>query len=253
MSLYDFFNRPKLKPSTVVDIIEKNIKVSLKPLGFRCFGRTLHRFLDTDISQVISFQIVKNILFVNVGIRVPECEERSFEPCIDRMYYHEYECNIRSRLGIVSGGQEEKFDLRKSPDKTADRILKEIIEYVIPAFEVLNNRQNILEHRREYPQFDVIGNGCILLDEAMIYGKLGNVKKAKDLFSRYYGKCMAEYEDSEKNGTRIYLKKGERVVFKNQDITSDRNGYVTVYGGSRGHLDYLDNISKTLFSGVLQK
>ena len=100
------FGKNNLSSTESVDIIEKIVYEYLKPLGFRKHGRTLHRFVDTDISQVVNFQNgcpskgVYDILWVNIGIRVPECVERKFsieKPL--KKYYHEYECNIRTRLG----------------------------------------------------------------------------------------------------------------------------------------------------------
>ena len=98
------FGKNNLSSTESVDIIEKIVYEYLKPLGFRKHGRTLHRFVDTDISQVVNFQNgcpskgVYDILWVNLGIRVPECVERKFsieKPL--KKYYHEYECNIRTR------------------------------------------------------------------------------------------------------------------------------------------------------------
>ena len=49
-----------------------------------------------------------------------------------------------------------------------------------------------------------------------------------------------------KNGRQVYLKEGERIVFMEQDITAEKNGYVTLYGASHKHLDYLDQLAKDL-------
>ena len=96
--MFDVFRMNKLTSTESVDIIEKIVYEYLKPLGFRKHGRTIHRFVDGDISQVVHFQNgcpskgIHNILWVNLGIRVPECVERTFtitEPL--KKYYHEYE------------------------------------------------------------------------------------------------------------------------------------------------------------------
>ena len=80
---------------------------------FKKYGRTLHRFVSEDISQVIHFQSgmpahgMGGLLCVNVGIRIPECSDRVFQPKAEKKkYYHDYDCTIRSRLGTVSGKQE---------------------------------------------------------------------------------------------------------------------------------------------------
>lgn len=65
-----------------VDEIENAVYNELKQFGFRKHGRTLHRFVSDDISQVIHFQVGRNNLSgkmcVNIGIRIPERVERSF-------------------------------------------------------------------------------------------------------------------------------------------------------------------------------
>lgn len=230
----------------VLDEIENAVYVHLKPLGFRRFGRTLHRLVSEDISQVVHFQLEKDTFCVNTGIRVPECVERVFVSPIDKKYYHEYECNIRSRLGAVRNYRETWFDLSKNRGKIIQSILQELDRIVIPAFEVLNSREAILVHRREYPRMDMINHSMILLEECMIYGHLGDLDKAKELFEEYYRQRQEEYEKLRINGQRVYLKKGERVAYFDQDITADKNGYVTLYNANHEHLDYLDELALKL-------
>ena len=79
-----------------IDYIESEVYKRIKPLGFRKHGRTLHRFVSGDISQVISFQCgqayldATHLMWVNIGIRIPECTERRFDAVNSRKYYHEY-------------------------------------------------------------------------------------------------------------------------------------------------------------------
>lgn len=229
-----------------LDEIEEAVYAYLKPLGFRKFGRTLHRFVSGDISQVVHFQLLKGTFCVNTGIRVPECAERVFVPSIRKKYYHEYECNIRSRLGQVRRRRETWFDLSKNRDKLIGNVLKELKNVVIPAFNVLNSREAILAHRRTYPAMDVINGKMILLEECMIYGHLGDLDKARERFEAYYELQLEEYENWRRNGQKVYLKKGERVACYDQDITAAKSGYVTLYNANRGHLDYLDGLALQL-------
>lgn len=184
---------PTLDTTKVLDAIEKAVHTVVKPYGFKKHGRTLHRFVSGDISQVINFQLGQaylgetHLLFVNVGIRVPECMTCSFVPKETlKKYYHEYECNIRSRLGEIEGKKESCYDLRHPVDGIIADILRQIQEYVIPVFEILNSRDSILAHRRDYPEFDLLNNHLILLEEAMIYGRRGEKEKASETFKRYY-------------------------------------------------------------------
>ena len=47
----------------------------------------------------------------------------------------------------------------------------------------------------------------ISLEECMIYGYLGKIEKAKQLFEEYYQSAVDEYNDLMKNGRKQYLKK----------------------------------------------
>ena len=250
--MFDFLKRKKaIDVPKTIDEIEKAVYLELKPLGFRKHGRTLHRFVSGDISQVINFQAgmplhgMGGLLCVNIGIRVPECKEREFHPENNKKYYHEYECNIRSRLGEVSGKGETWYKLHKDTEKIAKRILKEINEVVLPAFDVLNSREKILLYRKEYPNFDTLSN-TVLLEECMIYGHMGDLDKTRELFEKHYQQAVEEYNDEMKHGEKVYLKKGERVVYMGQDITAQKSGFVTIYGADHGHIDYLDELAEKL-------
>lgn len=257
--MFAIFNTNKLTSTESLDIIEKIVYEYLKPLGFKKYGRTLHRFVDGDISQVIHFQNgcpskgIYDILWVNLGIRVPECADRKFilteSP---KKYYYEYECNIRARLGSLVDKKDTFYNLKKDPYKIANDILNRINKYVIPIFEALNSRDTILKHRVDYACFDQMNNHMILLEDAMIWGRRGNLSEATRLFNLYYQNELAEYNHDFENGTQTYLRKGERMVYKNtktneaETITATKNGYVTVFSANKGHLTYLEELAEEL-------
>ena len=185
-----------IETGKILDEIERAVHTPLKPYGFQKHGRTLHRFVSGDLSQVIHFQLGQayrdetHLLFVNVGIRVPECMTRSFAPeDKTEKYYHEHECNIRSRLGEIEGKKVSCYDLRKPTDRIIADILRQIQGLVLPVFEVLCDRDAILARRRDYPRFDLLNRHLILLEEAMIYGRRGETEKAADTFNLYYHLC----------------------------------------------------------------
>lgn len=257
--MFHLFKRKKISSTECVDIIEGIVYEHLKPLGFRKHGRTLHRFAEKDISQVINFQNgcpqkgVYDILWINIGIRVPECAEKKFvisEPM--KKYYHEYECNIRTRLGSLVDGEDTFYDLGKRPKKIAADIIDRIKKYVIPVFDVLNSREAILLYRANYPSFDQFANHLILLEEAMIFGRCGDVKKASELFNKHYQNALSEYNADFENGTETYLHKGERMIYRNaktgetETVIADKDGYVITYSANRGHIDYLETLATEL-------
>ena len=188
--------QPDLDTAKVLDGIEAAVYGLVKPYGFRKHGRTLHRFVSGDISQIIHFQLGQayrgetHLLVVNVGIRVPECVNRQFSPEANpKKYYHEYDCNIRSRLGKIEGQMVSCYDLRQPVTPITDDILRQIETLVIPTFEILNSREAILAKRRDYPLFDSMNRHLILLEEAMIYGRQGDQESATKTFRCYYHLC----------------------------------------------------------------
>ncbi|MBR3868210.1 MAG: DUF4304 domain-containing protein [Clostridia bacterium] len=197
--MFSVFYTNKLTSTESVDIIEKFVYEYLKSLGFRKHGRTLHRFVDGDISQVVNFQNgspskgVYDVLWINLGIRVPECVERKFnieEPL--RKYYHEYECNIRTSLGFLVDGKDTFYNLKKDPEKIGKDIVERLKKYVLPVFDALNSRDAILKYRGKYSHFDQMNNHLILLEEAMIMGRNKNISEATRLFNEYYQNALKE-------------------------------------------------------------
>ena len=245
-------SKPTYSTTEAIDIIENIVFDFLKEHKFKKFGRTLHRFVSEDISQVINFQVglpSKNLegrMCINIGIRVPECQDRTFYPAKNsKKYYHEYDCNIRTRLKSTISDIEIWYDLKDDPQKTGNIILNKIKKDILPLFEALSNRDAILRHRKDYFAFDDM-NHLILLEESMIYGSEGNIEAAADLFNKYYQKALNEYENEVKNGKQIYLKSGEVVISGGQSITADKDGYYTLFCANDSHLQYIRTLAKEL-------
>lgn len=252
------FKTNKRSTTESVDIIESIVWQRLKPMGFRKFGRTLHRFVDGDISQVINFQNgcsakgVTGLLWINIGIRIPECQERTFTPeTPQKRYYHEYECNIRTRLGILADRRDTAYDLRKDPQKIAKHALKRIEKQVLPVFQILKDRDAILAHRHRFPRFDGFNAHLRILEEAMIYGRRGDRDTAIRLFRQYYRKDLAEYEHTLCNGSRKFLRRGISMTYFNTrtgqiETVVGRGTFVTLYDANDRHLVYLEGLADRL-------
>lgn len=253
------FNSNKLDSKESVDIVESIVYEQLKPFGFRKYGRTLHRFVDGDISQVINFQNgcpqkqIYNTLWVNLGIRIPECTERSFsisQPL--KKYYHEYDCTIRTELGTFVNHKNTGYSLKKDPQKIGKDILRKLKQFVLPIFDTLNSREAILKHRKNYADFDEMNSHLRLLEEAMIYGRAGNTEKAVEQFNLYYQKVLQQYNYELAHGSQTYMRKGQRTIYYNtrtqqtETVTAKRSGYVTLYDASDSHLKYLEKLAEEL-------
>ena len=184
--------KPLVDSTSILNGIQREVHKVLKPLGFAKHGRTEHRFVSGDISQVINFQLGQaylgetHLLHVNIGIRVPECMEYRLEIIPDKKkYYPEHECNLRSRLGEVEGKKESVYDLRKPAEPIIADILRQINDFVLPAFAVLNSREAILAHRREYPNLDRHFAHLILREEAIMLKAMGHLDAASEKFGAF--------------------------------------------------------------------
>lgn len=244
--------KKKIDSKTVVDEIENGVYDVIKQYGFKRYGRTLHRFVSGDISQVINFQTGTRILAgkmcVNLGIRVPECVERKYRDIDNNCrYYKEYECNIRSRIGTIKNDRDTWFDLSQNPKKIIKSIVKTIVKDVLPVYDKLSTRENILAYRRMYPNFDTISSHLILLQEAFIYARMGDMDKAREIFLENYKNEIDEYNEKWIVGEKVYMKKGDIMGHMGQRITATEDGYVTVYGTHGVHFKMLERLAREQF------
>lgn len=242
---------PVINAPAVLDQIEAIVFARLKPYGFRRYGRTLHRFVSGDISQVIDFQYHYYNFYVNAGIRIPECEIQTFTiPTNEKNYYRLENCQITTRLGCYRGQKKNCFDLKNDPLKNAKTICDEITKWILPMFDALNSREQILAHRKDYSLFDFNSFQCAL-DEVFIYGCRGDIEAAKAQFNNYYERGLAIYERERANGHLVWLRMGESITAK------DKNGeirtyiakfprYVRIYSPNDTHLKYLDQLAENL-------
>ncbi len=178
---------------TAIDYIESVIGPYLKENGFSKHGNIYCRFVDTDIAQIIELQNgcsekgIYDILWLNLGIRVPECVEHKFSNFAKlKKYYHDYQCNITCRLTETYKDTDTGYDLKGDIEETAAEILEKLKENAMPFFNALNSRDNILRYRRLFPEYDTMNDHLILLEEAMIYGRMGDFGKAAEHFQTHY-------------------------------------------------------------------
>ena len=204
--------KPLVDSTSILNGIQREVHKVLKPLGFSKHGRTEHRFVSGDISQVINFQLGQaylgetHLLHVNIGIRVPECMEYNLEIIPEKKkYYPEHECNLRSELGSVEGRKESVYDLRKPSETILADILRQITQTVLPAFEVLNSREAILAHRREYPTFDRHFGHLILREEAIMLKTMGQLEAASEKFGIF---LLNRIHETPRRGVRLANRQG---------------------------------------------
>ena len=155
------FGKTKLDTTKIVDEIENIVFQWAKQHNFKKYGRTFNRVVDQDITQVIHFQNgcpekgVSGVLWINLGIRVPECADFPNE---QKKYYKEYDCNIRCRLDEYIEKKDNPYDLRENPQNIANDIIKKLDDMILPVFDVLSSRQSIIENLKKYSEFNSFRN-----------------------------------------------------------------------------------------------
>ena len=159
--MFAFFRKKKIDTTKIVDEIESTVFQWAKQYDFKKYGRTFNRIVDKDIVQVINFQNgcpekeVYGVLWINLGIRVPECADFPNE---QKKYYKEYECNIRCRLDEYIDKRDNPYNLKENPQKTASDIIEKLSERILPIFDVLSSRGNIIKELKNYPEFNSLRN-----------------------------------------------------------------------------------------------
>ncbi len=244
LDLYKKKNKDVNVPETV-DKIEAAVYEVLKPHGFKKHGRTLHRFVSGDISQVVHFQSglrsLQGKMCVNVGIGVPECIERVFHPEKTKKRYRLDECTMRSILGSVRGKRETWYDLSKYSEKMTQSIIREIVDIVIPAFDVLSTREAILERRVRIKWLYVYGS--LTLDECMMHGHLGNMEKARELFEKNYDDAVVWYNKRVAERKKDFLRQRRIMLLLGLGVTEENTGYLKAW---HEYIDYLDELAVKL-------
>lgn len=173
--MFAFFRKKKLDTTKIVDEIESTVFQWAKQYGFKKYGRTFNRIVDQDIVQVIHFQNgcpekgVYGVLWVNLGIRVPECA--SF-PNEQKKYYKEYECNIRCRLDEYIDHMDNPYNLRENPQKIAGDIIEKLSRAILPIFDALSSRERIIKDLKNYPAFNSFRNHLVDRDIDTIQSNL---------------------------------------------------------------------------------
>lgn len=248
--MFGLFNK-KIDTAAVVNEIENEVYAWAKPRGFRKSGRTFNRIVDEDIVQVINFQVglamkgTNHCLWVNLGIRVPESFERTFDKDIPRKrVYQDYHCNIRCTLGQLADGRDSFYDLRKNHGRYAADIIGKLSSCAMPVFDALNSRQAILDRRMEFPDFDTANRHLILLEEAMIYGRRGDTDMAAELFRRYYENAIAEQNEEREYilARGILQTKGDlKGTYRLPDGT-----FTALPANGSGHVGYLRELAVKL-------
>ncbi len=210
MGIFDIFKRQDKSKSetkqsatptdfkTQLDIVEKDVFIKLKPLGFKKNGRTFNRRLDDGIIQVINFQSgqypigqgyeipgLRENLYGKFVVNLGVCIESLFQfqsPTENKKYYKEYDCQIRDRLGTLLTGQDYWWTITDDNKRISEEIFSGLETKVFEWFEGLETKEKIISNNGHLPYRS---SPRAKLDTALIVWFDDKENGAK-LFKEYY-------------------------------------------------------------------
>jgi len=141
-----------------------------------------------------------NNFCVQIGIRVPESFEKTFDEPERRSFYQDYYCNIRTCLNEDGALGYSRYKNKRyyhtklfmldieDMQPNIDEIIEMIETHVFPFFGDMDTREKVLKNRRmygeKYKNFEI--SNTITLEEAMIYGRAGDIEKAAQMMQHCY-------------------------------------------------------------------
>jgi Domain of unknown function (DUF4304) len=183
---------------TQLDIVEKDVFVKLKPLGFKKNGGTFNRQLDDGIIQVINFQSgqypigqghempgLRENLYGKFVVNLGVCIESLYKfqsPTENKKYYKEYDCQIRNRLGTLLTGQDYWWTITDDNTKITQEIIEGLETKAFDWFSGLDTKEKIISNNGQLP-YDATPRAK--LDIALIVWFDDKVK-GSELFKDYY-------------------------------------------------------------------
>ena len=96
--MLDFLKKKtEITTTQIVDEIEAAVLEHVKPYGFKKHGRTLHRFVSQDISQVIHFQSGMPTDGMNLKRR-----RKNTTTCMSVLFAHDWESLVaKKKRGMI--------------------------------------------------------------------------------------------------------------------------------------------------------
>ncbi|MFA6295232.1 MAG: DUF4304 domain-containing protein [Candidatus Paceibacterota bacterium] len=165
----------------------------LKPQSFKKKGNTFNRLTSDGLTQVINFQAgayepwkqedsLHGLFTINLGIYVPEVDEAIFKK--KKSFVLEYDCQIRTRIGNISGKNDLWFDLKNFKQADEQNLIQLLQQFGVPFLDNFETREKIIKNVSETKRNTFTGVPRILL--GLIYFKQGNTAKASELLKKQY-------------------------------------------------------------------
>lgn len=169
-----------------ITLILKAIHSFLRPQGYKKQANTFNRWTQDGLCQVVNLQMSRwesGQFTVNLGIFIPEIYAVVDENAPPKVI-KEYECALRTRLGILTKGKDLWWD-SGIPEKTAYENVRLLDSHGLTFLERFATRQEIITNLIEYnrdPKIDWRGK----LDIAIILEHQGQHELANGAFNQYY-------------------------------------------------------------------
>lgn len=181
-----------------LNIIEKEVFATLKPLGFKKNGRTFNRTSEDGIVQVVNFQSEKHKteenyfvdgvrenlygkFVVNLGVCIESLYKFEF-PNDNNKYYKEYDCQIRERLGKLLTGQDYWWTITDDNKRMTDEIIDGLATNGLKWFSGIETKEKIIAN---YDYLPYNSSPATKLNIALIVW-FDDKEKGSQLFREYY-------------------------------------------------------------------
>lgn len=210
---------PKSSYVVALDQIQKSVAEFLHPLDFRKSGRTYNRAINDGMIHVVNFQmgqypIGNNVIpdlrenlygkfAVNLGVFLPCVWQIEFDKTIPKKVVQEYDCQIRSRLGMLVDGQDIWWSLDKSPEKTGKMISAYLEMFGLPFLSKYTNYSGVLSEYQAHGCLPSVSEWRSSLIAAIISQHVGDAESAGKYFD-----LAADYAVSrDKSGFGKYVER----------------------------------------------
>ena len=153
---------------TILDNLQKEVFLSLKPIGFKKQGRTLNRTVNKGIIQVINFQSgqfplgdsyeipgLRENLYGKFTINLGVCVSELYDILVStktKTFFQEYDCQIRTRLPILLYGKDQWWNLYENSIDTSMQIITGLQNTGFAWLELFDSREKICQNLTIQPE-----------------------------------------------------------------------------------------------------
>lgn len=135
---------PKSPLAERLDLVQTQVTGFLRPIAFTVHGRSYNRLTRDSLTAVVTLQLVRGRVTVNLGVWVPEVAR--YQPGgTPTGFVPEHSCHVRARIGDLADPPEERWwDLEGEwPDVAAD-VVRTLDERGLPFLEHFATRDAIV-------------------------------------------------------------------------------------------------------------